>query len=62
VNYQTRASCEQTLAGVAAQHTPDALRQAAKLLAGLVNPDGDFTDVDRARRRYVTKGRNRPTD
>jgi len=36
---------------------PDALRQAAKLLAGLVNPDGDFTDVDRARRRYVTKGR-----
>jgi hypothetical protein len=57
VDYQTRESCEQTLAGVAAEHTPEALRKAAALLAALVNPDGDFTDIDRARRRYLSIGR-----
>jgi hypothetical protein len=54
VDYQTRESCEETLAHVAAEHTPDALRKAAERLAALVHPDGDFSDVDRARRRHVT--------
>jgi hypothetical protein len=57
VDYQTRQSCEETLAQVAAEHTPDALRKAADRLAALVNPDGDFSDVDRARRRHLTIGR-----
>lgn len=57
VDYQTRGSCEETLAQVAAGHTPDALRKAAERLAALVNPDGNFSDVDRARRRHFTIGR-----
>jgi Domain of unknown function (DUF222) len=57
VDYETRESCEATLAQLAADHTPDVLRGAADRLAGLVNPDGDFSDVDRARRRHLTIGR-----
>ena len=57
VDYQTRAGCEQTLAQVAAQHTPEALRKAADRLAALVNPDGVFSDVDRARKRFLRIGR-----
>ncbi|AEV76665.1 protein of unknown function DUF222 [Mycolicibacterium rhodesiae NBB3] len=54
VDYQTREGCEETLAQVAAEHTPDVLRKAADRLAALVNPDGEFNDIDRARRRHVT--------
>ena len=57
VDYQTRESCEETLAQLAAQHTPDVLRAAADRLAALVNPDGAFDDVDRARRRHFTIGK-----
>lgn len=56
VDYQTRECCEQTLADLAAEHTPEVLRKAADRLAALVNPDGDFTDADRARRRGVVIG------
>jgi hypothetical protein len=56
VDYQTREGCEQTLAQVAAALTPEALGKAADRLAALVNPDGDFTDADRARRRGVRLG------
>ena len=57
VDYETRESCEETLAQLAADHTPDVLRRAADRLAALVNPDGDFSDVDRARRRHLNIGR-----
>lgn len=56
VDYETRGRCEETLATVAAEHTPAALRKAADRLAGYVNPDGEFSDVDRARRRFLTIG------
>jgi hypothetical protein len=56
VDYQTREQCEATLARIAAEHTPDALRKAAERLMALVHPDGDFCDVDRARRRGVVIG------
>lgn len=56
VDYQTREACEATLAAVAAEHPPEALKKAADRLAQLVNPDGQFSDVDRARRRYVRLG------
>jgi hypothetical protein len=56
VDYQTREQCEVTLARIAAEHTPDALRKAAERLMALVHPDGDFCDVDRARRRSVVIG------
>jgi hypothetical protein len=57
VDYQTRELCEQTLATVAAEHPPAALRQAADRLAALVNPDVQFSDVDRARRRHLSIGK-----
>jgi Domain of unknown function (DUF222) len=57
VDYQTRDLCEETLTTVAAEHTPAALRHAADRLAALVNPDGEFSDVDRARRRHLSIGK-----
>ena len=57
VDYQTRESCEETLAQVAAEHDPDVLKKAADRLAELVDPDGAFDDIDRARRRHFTIGR-----
>jgi hypothetical protein len=56
VDYQTRDLCEETLATVAAEHTQAALRKAADRLAALVNPDGEFSDVDRERRRFLSIG------
>ena len=57
VDYQTREQCEATLARIAAEHTPDALRKAADRLMALVHPDGDFSDTDRARRRGLVLGK-----
>jgi hypothetical protein len=57
VDFETRQACEADLARIAGEHTPDALRKAADRLMALVNPDGDFSDVDRARRRGLTIGR-----
>jgi uncharacterized protein (DUF1015 family) len=57
VDFETRQACEADLARVAAEHTPDALRKAADRLMALVHPDGDFSDVDRARRRGLTIGK-----
>jgi Domain of unknown function (DUF222) len=56
VDYQTREGCERTLADLGATHTPEVLRKAADRLAALVNPDGDFSDADRARKRGVVIG------
>jgi Domain of unknown function (DUF222) len=56
VDHQTRASCEETLAQLATEHTPEVLRNAAQRLAAHVNPDGNFSDRDRARRRGLTVG------
>ena len=57
VDFETRQACETDLARIASQHTPDALRKAADRLMALVHPDGDFSDVDRARRRHLTIGK-----
>jgi hypothetical protein len=57
VDVATRQACEVDLARIAAEHTPDALRKAADRLMALVHPDGDFSDIDRARRRHVTLGK-----
>jgi hypothetical protein len=59
VDYQTREQAQAQLAGIAAEFGPAELRQAAGLLAGLINPDGEFADVDRARKRGITLGRQR---
>ncbi len=57
VDFETRQACEADLARIASQHTPDALRKAADRLMALVHPDGDFSDVDRARRRHLIIGK-----
>ena len=57
VDFETRQACETDLARIAAEHTPDGLRKAADRLMALVHPDGDFSDVDRARRRGLTIGK-----
>ena len=56
VDIETRQECEATLARIAAEQTPDALRKAANRLMALVHPDGDFSDADRARRRGIVIG------
>ncbi len=60
VDAGTRAQAEQELAAFARELRPDQLRQVAGKLAALVNPDGTFTDTDRARRRDFTMGRQGP--
>ncbi len=57
VDYETREAAEETLAAVAAEQAPEGLRKAAKRLAQLINPDGNFSDIDRARRRYFAMGK-----
>jgi hypothetical protein len=51
---QTRESAEEFLADKAAQLRPDQLGKVADRLAIHLNPDGTFSDTDRARRRGFT--------
>ena len=60
VDYQTRQLAEADLARIAVGFKPEELRQAADRLMALVNPDGEFSDVDRARRRHLTLGKQGP--
>ena len=56
VDVETRVKAEAQLARLGAEHRPDELSRLADKLADCLNPDGDFTDVDRARRRGITIG------
>ena len=57
VDIETRAKAEAQLARLGAEHRPDELSKLADKLTDCLNPDGDFTDVDRAKRRGITIGR-----
>jgi hypothetical protein len=57
VDIETRAKAEAHLARLAGEHRPDELARLAGTLTDCLNPDGDFTDADRARRRGITIGR-----
>ena len=57
VDESTRARAEADLAEQATKFGPDELRVLADKLADCLNPDGTFTDDDRARRRGITIGR-----
>jgi Domain of unknown function (DUF222) len=57
VDIETRARAEAQLARLSSEHRPDELAKLADKLTDCLNPDGDFTDVDRARRRGVTIGK-----
>ena len=57
VDIETRAKAEAQLARLGLEHRPDELAKLADKLTDCLNPDGDFSDVDRARRRGITIGR-----
>lgn len=51
VGFDEREDAEQLLGAMAADLRPDQLTKAAKREAALINPDGRFSDADRARKR-----------
>ncbi|MGH3724495.1 MAG: HNH endonuclease signature motif containing protein [Mycobacterium sp.] len=57
VDAHTREAAEERLASLATQFGPEQLRTGADRIAALINPDGQFSDVDRARRRGISIGR-----
>jgi Domain of unknown function (DUF222) len=57
VDIETRAKAETQLARLAGEHRPDELAKLADKLTDCLNPDGDFTDIDRAKRRGITIGK-----
>jgi uncharacterized protein DUF222 len=56
VDADTRAHAEAQLADLATQYRPEQLGRLANKLADCLNPDGDFSDQDRVRRRGLTLG------
>jgi hypothetical protein len=57
VDLETRAQSEERLARLAREHRPDELAKLADKLMDCLNPDGDFSDVDRAKRRGISIGK-----
>jgi Domain of unknown function (DUF222) len=57
VDVETQSLAEQQLARRATEFRPEQVRKLADRLAYRLNPDGNFTDVDRARRRGLLLGR-----
>jgi hypothetical protein len=57
VDIETRQAAEAHLARLATQFRPDQLAKLAERLTDCLNPDGDFTDADRARRRGLILGK-----
>ncbi|OBF00835.1 13E12 repeat family protein, partial [Mycobacterium sp. 852002-10029_SCH5224772] len=56
----TRERVEADLAGHATHYRPEELDGLAHTLQDCLNPDGTFTDEDRARQRALTLGRQQP--
>ena len=56
VDLATREYAEADLARQARRHRPDELINLAKKTMDCINPDGNFSDEDRARRRGITLG------
>lgn len=57
VHLFTRQAAEADLADKATQYRPDELAKYALVLMDCLNPDGNFSDEDRARRRGIVIGR-----
>src|SRR5271155_1912419 len=57
IDPDTRQHAEAHLARLGIEHRPDELARLADTLTDCLNPDGDFTEHDRARRRGITLGR-----
>ena len=54
VGAQERSNAERELVGYAEYLRPDQVERCAEHLAALLNPDGEFSDRDRARKRHFT--------
>jgi Domain of unknown function (DUF222) len=57
IDIDTCTKAEAQLADFATQYRPEQLSKLADKLAECLNPDGDFSDEDRARRRGLVLGR-----
>ncbi len=57
VDLETCQHAEAQLARLGGEHRPDELAKLADRLTDCLNPDGEFTDTDRARRRGITIGK-----
>jgi hypothetical protein len=57
VDVETCQQAEAQLARLGGEHRPDELAKLADKLTDCLNPDGTFTDDDRARRRSITIGK-----
>ncbi|MBW0015181.1 DUF222 domain-containing protein, partial [Mycobacterium sp.] len=57
VDLSTREAAEADLAGKASQYRPDELAQYAKRIMDWLNPDGEFSDAERARKRGLVLGK-----
>jgi hypothetical protein len=57
VDVETRQKAEAQLAQLGGEHRPDELSKLADKLTDCLNPDGDYTDEERARRRGITFGK-----
>ncbi|BBZ69519.1 HNH endonuclease signature motif containing protein [Mycobacterium paraseoulense] len=60
VDFATRAAVEADLATHGTQYRPEQLAELAHHVADCLNPDGTYTDEDRARRRGLTLGKQGP--
>jgi Domain of unknown function (DUF222) len=60
IDQGTRQQVEARLAKEGSQYRPEQLAALADILADCLNPDGTYTDDDRARRRGVTLGKQGP--
>jgi Domain of unknown function (DUF222) len=56
VDGDTCQRAEAHLARLAGEHRPDELAKLAERLTAYLHPDGNFTDIDRARRRGLSLG------
>ena len=54
--FDVKEDAEAFLAGQATQMRPDQLDKVAQRLAATINPDGNYTDIDRKRKRGITIG------
>jgi Domain of unknown function (DUF222) len=57
VDIETGQKAEAQLARLGSEHRPDELSMLADKLTDCLNPDGNFSDDDRARRRGITIGK-----
>jgi Domain of unknown function (DUF222) len=60
IDHGTRAQVEAELATHGAHYRPEQLGALADTLADAINPDGTYSDEDRARRRGLTLGNQGP--